>query len=137
MTNYKFGKKKAKFFLMKNQRKLGNTGNFNGELKFKQRELKSFQLNSEGQEIDDRQKQNKNLTPRTKVFKIFPFIMNGDKFQENTAGGNRNWTDDLPICEFTGCGYSINQMYLRDGRIATESHYDYEKKLFCCYDSKK
>lgn len=63
--------------------------------------------------------------------------MNGDKIQENIAGGNRNWTDDLPICQFTGCGYSINQMYLRDGRIATESHLDYEKKLYCCYDSQK
>lgn len=65
------------------------------------------------------------------------FTMNGDKIQENIAGGNRNWTDDLPICQFTGCGYSINQMYLRDGRIATESHLDYEKKLYCCYDSQK
>lgn len=61
--------------------------------------------------------------------------MNGDKFQENN-GANRNWTDDVPICENTGCGYSINQMYLRDGRIK-ESHFDFEKKLYCCYDSEK
>lgn len=43
--------------------------------------------------------------------------MNGEKFQENVAGGNRNWTDDLPICQFTGCGYSINQMYLRVNKL--------------------
>lgn len=61
---------------------------------------------------------------------------NGDKFQDNTAAGNRNWTDDLPICPFTGCGYTINAIYLRDGRIK-ESHLDYEKKLYCCYDSYK
>lgn len=58
---------------------------------------------------------------------------NGEKFQFN---GNRNWTDDLPICQFTGCGNSINQTYLKDGRIK-ESHFDYEKRLYCTYDSEK
>lgn len=57
----------------------------------------------------------------------------GEKFQFN---GNRNWTDDLPICQFTGCGNSINQTYLKDGRIK-ESHFDYEKRLYCTYDSEK
>lgn len=59
-----------------------------------------------------------------------------DKAQDNTAGGNRNWTDDLPICPFSGCGTSVNMQYLRDGRIK-ESHNDFEKKLYCCYDSEK
>lgn len=57
-------------------------------------------------------------------------------FQENLSG-NRNWTDDLPICNFTGCGYSTNQVYLRDGRIKGESKLDYEKSCFCCYDAEK
>lgn len=43
---------------------------------------------------------------------------------------NRIWTDDLPICPQTGCGNSINQTYLRDGRVK-ESHIDFEKKLYC------
>lgn len=54
----------------------------------------------------------------------------------NDNGGNRNWTDDLPICEFTGCGHSINQQYMKDGRIK-EKHFDFEKKLYCCYNSEK
>lgn len=62
--------------------------------------------------------------------------MNNGDIQDNIAGGNRNWTDDLPICQFTGCGYSINANYLRDGRIK-EIHMDYEKKLYSCYDSYK
>jgi hypothetical protein len=62
--------------------------------------------------------------------------MNGDKFQDNISGQNRNWTDDLPSCQSTGSGYSINQVYLRDGRIK-EGHEDFEKKLYCSYDSDK
>lgn len=61
--------------------------------------------------------------------------------QENKLQGNieanRNWTDDLPICQFTGCGNSINQVYYYDGRIGKESHSDFEKKLYCRVDSDK
>jgi hypothetical protein len=63
-------------------------------------------------------------------------MLNGDKFQDNIGGQNRNWTDDLPSCQATGCGYSINQVYLNDGRIK-EGHVDFEKKLYCSYDSDK
>ena len=76
-------------------------------------------------------------------FSIFKFIfakkklkskMNGDNSDE--GGRNRNWTEDLDCCQQTGCGYSINQIYLTDGRIK-EGHVDFEKKLYCSYDSDK
>ena len=60
--------------------------------------------------------------------------MNGDNSDE--GGRNRNWTEDLDCCQQTGCGYSINQIYLTDGRIK-EGHVDFEKKLYCSYDSDK
>ena len=58
--------------------------------------------------------------------------MNGDNRRQQQL----IWTDDLPICTNTGCGFSINQVYLQDGRIK-ENHLDFEKKLYCCYNSEK
>lgn len=62
--------------------------------------------------------------------------MNGEKFQDVISGGNRNWTDDLPICAQSGCGSSTNQIYSPDGRMK-EMHVTYEKKCYCSYDSEK
>lgn len=63
--------------------------------------------------------------------------MNGEKFQDViTGGGNKNWTEDLPICGQTGCGNSTNQAYSADGRMK-EMHNAYEKKCYCSYDSEK
>jgi hypothetical protein len=55
---------------------------------------------------------------------------------DKDIAGNKNWTEDLDICQFSGCGQSINQVYLSDGRLK-EAHVDFDKKLFCCYNENK
>ncbi|XP_067120574.1 TGF-beta-activated kinase 1 and MAP3K7-binding protein 1-like isoform X1 [Centruroides vittatus] len=41
---------------------------------------------------------------------------------------SHSWTDDLPVCPFSGVGYSTNQVYRRDGTPSEE--HEFEDKIF-------
>lgn len=46
----------------------------------------------------------------------------------------KSWTDDLPVCNFTGAGISINQAYNDDGLRRMEAHKLYERSFHCRVD---
>lgn len=46
----------------------------------------------------------------------------------------KSWTDDLPLCNFTGAGFSTNQVYNDDGSRRMEAHKFNERSFHCQVD---
>lgn len=46
----------------------------------------------------------------------------------------KSWTDDLPVCNFTGAGVSTNQVYNDDGLRRMEAHKFNERSFHCRVD---
>lgn len=46
----------------------------------------------------------------------------------------KSWTDDLPVCNFTGAGFSTNQVYSEDGSRRMEAHKFNERSFHCQVD---
>lgn len=56
--------------------------------------------------------------------------MNPLKVQQNSFK-NESWTDDLPVCKNTGIGFSINQIYRKDGHPQEDHPYEDDSSHFC------
>ncbi|XP_076265929.1 TGF-beta-activated kinase 1 and MAP3K7-binding protein 1-like [Rhynchophorus ferrugineus] len=59
------------------------------------------------------------------------------KVMQNSYKNSESWTDDLPICKNTGIGFSINQIYRKDGHPQEDHsyedcscHFQFDEKFF-------
>lgn len=55
-------------------------------------------------------------------------------FIRTMSSETKSWTDDLPLCNFTGAGFSTNQVYNDDGSRRMEAHKFNERSFHCQVD---